>query len=634
MFDPLSIQRLARQLSPDKHLHARVLARIRRTIEPAHLLDAVSTVEPSPALRSVLKQRVLQTIHQGSQELLPSLAGAVQVSPVSRLRIKEAVLRRLEVPHVRWMPSFLKWTAAFAAFLMGVQSLPLVFLAPVLQAETSVQIIASGEVSVTVGGIQNSVNVTSFLKGPAVIRTGNSQATVIFNDDGVVRLSANTTVRIHDIGDRPHFASQHPTLTLVKGQLWALGTIPTAFLPISIATSQGVASVNAGSLSVTDDGRNVTLAVYDRGASFRSTKKELFLVTGESLSARGGSIASSHVPASGFLQPWVSVNLDMDAAHRFQIGQLQKERREKMAGILPDSSFYLAKRLAEEVDVIFTLDKDSKVEKRVRQADTRLNEAIALLQKGQDEQAEKPLSEYKESLVAVAGSGDSIARFLIQKQIEDATSSIAVAVAEDDHFQPLQQTVADVSASMPESEGSNAVKQQMLITTLVDMNQSLLLSADPASVVQRYDAIRPQLQKILTDDGPQFLLLKKEVSSLLSSIAIKFDVAAAQSADVQIVAIRTELEPYLPTQEQPVGETDEEIEADVKQGFDSIFRLSLASSRYNETIRVMDGWRADQNRGKKLRLLHDMLPDGLAGYVRTEIREAGRALNADADFQL
>ncbi|HRH93767.1 MAG TPA: DUF5667 domain-containing protein, partial [Candidatus Peribacteria bacterium] len=444
---------LAEAQNPAKGAKDRIWKRVDARVRPAMLTDAVEQTVPSAAFRQDVRRKVLAKTWL--PEGLKSLAGDVLLPAARTAELKESIFARLHPRSIRWTGFGIKWTAAFAAFLLAVRIMPLVLLAPTTQAETSVQLIPSGEVWVSVGGVSTKVESPQVLKGPVVISTGaQSQATIILNDDGVLRLSPNTTLRLQDLGDRPQFAAAGTTAKLVNGEVWALGLMPPTFQSLAIETSLGTAEVNAGSISVSDDGSTVTTAVYDKGASFSTGEnKHLFLVSGERAIARHtGPVYVNDMPPVLFTTPWVSVNLDQDAVHRTEIAQLQQDRREKMAGILPTSFLYPAKRIAEEVDVLFTLNSDAKAEKRVRQADTRLSEAMTLLDNGDDDQAAESLTEYRDTLVALAsGTGDNLVQFLVKKQIDELNSSVAVASA-DNQLAAVQQAVLDVSAALPNAD--------------------------------------------------------------------------------------------------------------------------------------------------------------------------------------
>jgi hypothetical protein len=74
--------------------------------------------------------------------------------------------------------------------------------------------------------------------------------------------------------------------------------------------------------------------------------------------------------------------------------------------------------------------------------------------------------------------------------------------------------------------------------------------------------------------------------------------------------------------------SESELNAQVQAIVDRIFALKLPRSRYNELMNAMRDLEGNPNRGTILRRLYRALPEnGLAGYVRTEIKELGDELN-------
>ncbi len=625
---------LADTQNPANDAKNRIWKRVDARVRPAMLLDAVDKTVPSASFRQSVRGKVMAKAW--IPETLKSLAGDWSLSPDRAAVVKESMFRRLSPQSVSFASFGLKWAAAFAVFLLAVRIMPLVLLAPVTQAETSVQLIPSGDVTVSVGGVVSSLEASQVLRGPVLISTGpQSQATVILNDDGVLRMGPNTVLRLHDLGDRPQFSAASATATLVEGQVWVLGLLPPAFPSITVETSRGTVEVNAGSVSINDDGDTVTTAVYDKGAAFGTDdNNRIFLISGERVITRGaGGPYVNDMPPVLFTTPWVSVNLDQDAVHRAEIAELQQERREKMAGILPGSFLYSAKRIAEEVDVLFTLDSEAKVEKRVRQADTRLSEALTLLQNGEQDEAEESLTEYRDTLVALAsGTGDNLVQFLIRKQIDELSSSVAV-VSADNQLAAVQQAVLDVSAAIPDADlKPQDIEGYVLVDKLAALNSSLTASRNLTGALVAYSEIQPYLQNLLAEDSGVHPLLQREARSLLvstSALIAELEIAeGAGTAD----EIEADIALYLPSEPERVLIGEAELNAQVDAIVGRIFNLKLPRSRYNQLMVEMVELRSNPHRGTLLRRLYRELPEnGLAGYVRTEIKQLGDELGDESD---
>ncbi len=621
---------LADSQHPEKGVKDRIWKRIDTRVRPAMLTDAVEQTVPSATFRKDVRRKVM------AKAWLPdgikSLANEWTLSPARASAVKESMFARLHPRSIRWTGFGIKWAAAFAVFLLAIRIMPLVLLAPVTQAETSVQLIPSGDVWVSVGGVSTLISSPQALKGPVVISTGpKAQATIILNDDGVLRLAPNTTLRLMDLGDRPQFASVGTTAKLVNGEVWALGLMPPTFQSLAIETSLGTMEVNGGSVSVSDDGSSVTTAVYDKGASFNAgDNRRLFLISGErAIARRSGPLYVNDMPPVLFTTPWVSVNLDQDAVHRTEIAQLQQDRREKMAGILPTSFLYPAKRIAEEVDVLFTLGSDAKTEKRVRQADTRLSEALTLIGNGDDDQAAESLTEYRETLVALAsGSGDNLVQFLVKKQIDELSSSVAVASA-DNQLAAVQQAVLDVSAALPNADlKPKDIEGYVLVDKLAALNSSLMTSRNLTGALVAYKEIQPYLKTLLAEDSGVHPLLQREAKSLLvSTSSLLADLEQTEGIESANV-VEEDIAQYLPSEPERVLLGEAELNAQVDAMVDRIFNLRLPRSRYNQLMSEMADIHNSPYRGTLLRRLYRALPEnGLAGYVRTEIKQLGDELD-------
>lgn len=599
MFDESILQRLAASITPDDALRSRIKHRVQRSIEPVSLRRSVEAVLPSPSLRQILKQRILGRLSPESDE--------------------------------SFVHGSLKWVASFAVFLLLIRAMPLVFLVPPTKADIGVQIIPIGEdVSAFIGGVWRNVVTPEVISGPLMVRTaGDSRATIILNDDGVIRIATNTTFKLHDIGDRPHFAHVGPTASLVRGQIWVLGLLPPVTESLSIETAHGTVDITSGSASIREDGERMTIALYDRGATFHQGEKKSFLVSGER-----GTVAASNtlsvvkMPVLAFADPFVSENLSQDAVHRVEIGKLQQERRTRMAGILPTSILYSAKRIAEQVDVLFTLTHDGRTEKRIRQADTRLSEALALVSEGQNTEAAAPLTEYRDSLIAMAGgTGDNLVKYLLKKHIADASVSIDPQTSSG-KIQLVRSAILDVSASIPDTAlQSRDIEGYVLVSKLTEINHMISVQGNLSGALLAYADVSPYLQSLLAEEGGAHPLLQKEAKSLLVSTASLISDAAKGSQNTVLVAVQTDLDQYLPPEPSSTLATEAELQLVIDGILKRIFIFKAPLSRYNQLLLEMSELKGNPNRGTLLRRLYRALPElGLGEYVLTEIKSFGDEL--------
>ncbi len=637
MLNEDSLQRLAEKTVPSAALKRAARNQLMKRIRPEALLSSVESVAPRASSALSMKERILRAIRPEVADSLSSLAHDTSVTSGAFARIRESIFSRLEEPaSVPLVHSGLKWGAAFAVFVLIIRSMPLILLAPPTSAENGVQLFPAGEqVSIFIGGVWQPVTGPETLKGPAMISTGNARATVILNDDGVFRMGPNTTLKIQDTGDHPQLSEHAVTATLVRGEVWTLGLLPPIVSGLELETSEGTLSLNAASAAVTQEDGRVTVSVYDKGVTFTTAKQTTFLVSGEKVTVSAGRPSTIvSMPVSVYAESWVAENLSQDAVHRAEIAKLQEERRIQIAGILPTSFLYPAKRIAEQVDVFFTLTHDGRTEKRIEQAGTRLSEAIALMKKGETDAASVPLTEYSQSLVALASDEeDNLVKELIRQQIADASASLTTPSRDPDtSVGMLTDAVTKIGAAIPDVElSSKDLQGYVLVDKLAEINKILSLDHDPQAAAGAYAEIRPYLKDLLAEGtGTNPLLQKEAMALLVSTSSLLKDPDASAGADTKLVAAMLgDVSQYLPEEQQSIEELNAELDQKVKTIRALIIKFDSPVSRYNELMRQMDeiiSNKSDPNRGLLLRKLKAALPVALGEYVNLGIKRLGDEL--------
>lgn len=624
---------MAENVTPSDAKRRAMKAQLHARIRPEGMLSAVSTSTPSLSFRETLKEKVLRAIRPELGQNLSSLASGVDLTPKSLQTLKSVILSRLQpVQEAHTIHVGFKWAAAFAMFILIIRSMPLILLAPATQAELGVQLVPGGEnVSVFTGGVWIDAKEPQIIGNAVMVRTGSAGATLVLNDDGVLRLAPDTTVKLHDISDRPQFQSEGPTATLIRGKMWALGLLPPIVEGLVVETTYGTLSVNAGSVSIEDDGKgSVTIAVYDRGITLNNGKQTSFLVSGEKTVLKDGKTFSiQNMQTRVFSEPWVQSNLAQDAVHRSEIAKLQEDRRTEVAGILPTSFLYPAKRIAEEVDVLFTLTHDGRTEKRIQQANTRLSEAISLIKEGQGTEASAPLAEYKTSLVSlVSDENDNLVKYMIQKQIADASTSLStVDESPNGSIQLLKDAVMQVGAAIPDADlKPRDIEGYVLVDRLTMINQILSEQEDASLAVAEYADISPYIEGLLADADGAHPLLQKEARSLLVTTSELLKTASKTNTGEVFVAMASDVSQYLPEEPEQVLVSEEDLNRQVQEMMKRIFIFRQPISRYNQLLTEMRGLESNPNRGTLLRRLKSALPERLGEYVNTEVKKLGDEL--------
>ncbi|MEQ1849257.1 MAG: DUF5667 domain-containing protein [Candidatus Peribacteraceae bacterium] len=616
---PLS--RLVETVEPQaltrSHVRTRILKQIGRASE---FQKAINTITPPVSFRdrvhATVQARIVPSIGRALKDL--SLKQSFPMRPIRLLAALEPA-----TPQPAYHAWF-RWSAAFVLVLVAFRAMPLLFL-PSTQANAGVQLIAEGSgVEVYVGGVWRSADSAELLKSAVMIRTDNaSTATVILNDDGVFRLAHSTTLKIHDLSDRPDQATQGPTATLVRGTIWTLGLLPPFVDGLTLETARGTLALNAGSASVTEEEGTTRIGVFDSGVTFTRGTEPTFLVAGEELIA-GEKLSTHTLPKRTLAAAWTVDNLSHDAVHRSEIALLQDERQKELAGILPGSALYSMKRVAEKVDTLFALTSDARTEKQIAQANTRLSEALALMQGGQDAEAAETLVEYTTSLIALASTDDSLVRDILARTIAEETAGIGATGAESDvtNVDLLKQAVDSVAEAVPAAdlalrdlEGYVLVQELALIKTALEQQRS------PEEIAARYTEIRPYLSTILSEESETNPLLKREAESLLLNTSALARSSVGRVTDPVLIALESDLEKFLPAESDALTVTAEELNSRVAGMVERILLFRSPGQRYNQLLVEMRLIERDVSRGTLLRRLKAALPEALGEYVNTELKK-------------
>jgi len=625
MRDQDSLSRLVESIQPSAEGRDRVWNRIQSKLEPVQALSEVfSSVSPSEAQKQDLRSRVFARITPPIGEVLKGLSSTVTF-PLRSLNFLAALEPTTKAPrHHSW----LRWSTAFVLVVVAFRLAPLAILSPT-QADSAVQLVPSGDgVQIFVGGVWRTLDRTEVLTSAIMISTdGNSEATIILNDDGVLRLAHDTTLKLHDLGDRPQRVSAGPTATLVRGTVWALGLLPPFIDGLSLETSHGMLALNAGSASIQEVfGKMTEISVFDRGVTFTSGEQQVFLVSGESLVA-SEKIRVGKIADRTFTEEWPQQNLSSDAVHRSEIAKLQEERQKKVAGILPGSAWYPVKRVAEKVDTFFALTSEAQQQKQIDQANTRLSEALALIKEGQNAEAEAPLAEYTTSLLALADTGDdTLVRHLLARTIAEEVTKMSADDADatfgkDQNLVLLQNAMNSVAAAVPNADVALLdLEGYLLVDKLAEMRHMLEISEDPEKTAAFYHELRPYLTKALSEESGTNPLLMKEAKALLLSSSTLAQSSGTKAPDALLIALDKDVSTFLPQEFESLKITSEELDARVAVMLEHILLFRHPTSRYTQLLTEMREIQNDPNRGTLLRRLKTKLPEGLGEYVNTELK--------------
>lgn len=596
--------------SSQKKVRGSVLKRI--SAESPLFEELQQAVKPKSALQNTIWSRITPRIeHPFASELVHIRD---QITPARRFhdQLKQHLLRLQPVKAVARGPQVLKWTAAFAFVALLVRVSPMLFIASPTVAETEVLVQPTrGELSVYIEGLWQTVDRELALKPGMKLRTHDGEASIILHDDGVVRLAPMTTVELNDISDRLEPASEiFPTLTLYTGKIWMQGLVPPQLRGITVATTYGHVTVNEGSVSVAEDDI-VQVDVYDRSATVYKAGEPTFLAAGERTELTENNVLLvKKVPEKWYQYTWADQNLQRDAVHRHDIAQMQHERRIAQAGFLPNSPWYPVKRFAELMDVMLTINSDSRVQKKLQLAETRLNEAAALLYEGEEAQA--PLEEYSRMLESIVRgeSDDSLVEFLVQRAIAETTAKTTAALPGDESY-AIKKTVLETSANLSSSTTKNAdAKGTLLLDGLAAMVRSV--DSGRTDMVRRvWLDLSPYIAALEDEDSTLDPSTNKEARVLLSFLASSLQTASSRGASID-PELLDDLAAYMPPPQEPtqVALSEEQIMHIVYSIKDNIFTYDMTQSRVNQLTAELRALEGHPDLGRILRRLAIELPDG------------------------
>jgi hypothetical protein len=634
-------KQLAEELTPTKEQHARVRKVLQRRIEgPAFLAEAKKESAPDAEQKYALWQQIDQQIASpGIATVFDRIRSALHPTSDIQSTLKLSILERLlpSTP-VSFAERFYKWGAAFVIFALVLRASPFLFLAPQSSADSSVLLSPSAAgVELSSHGLWQPVTKELELHEAVSLRTSDGEATIMLHDDGNIRLAPHTQIRLEDVSDQVASVTTTNTLSIASGTVWLQALLPDQLRGFVMSTPEGDVTVHGGSVFVQVTDQSVHIEAWDRHVAVTHAGHTVSLVAGEYVDLiPGAGVVVQTLSSDAYKQEWVAQNLQRDAVHQREMAQLQQERRAAEAGILPSSPFYSVKRVAENVDVLLTLDPEARIQKRLQQASTRLNEAAAMIVQGQSG-SNIPLGEYRQTLMDVAaGSGDILTHQLVQLAVAENAAQLSAALP-DDQLYVLKRAVLEASATLPD----NAVDQRDVSgTLLVDMLSSLqqaIQSNDADQVDRSLLALAPYLPALQSGSGD---LLKpdvrKEALSLLSGVANGLhDVNTTGTGSGLSDDIARQIAGYLPEVTPPSNEpvisiitapvvvplTEEELEAAVQGTMHRVFDVySMPQSRENALRVEMKKFIGNPDEGRYLRRLYHVLPENIS--LRQLVRHA------------
>lgn len=528
------LQRLARSRSFQRK--EAVQRKILKRIHPPFFQSLRYATSPRDPLR--LRGSILARIsHPITSQRFQLLQESLTPSLDLLLFLKERILHRIALPypsHRSW--SVLRFAAVTALVALVIRVMPFFFLATPLQAVSeNILIPLEGFVSITRGAEWSRVDARMGLTEPLTIRTGpESTATIVLGDTTVLRLGENTELNVRSTAFSVPAEGREPIARVIYGQLWATNLLPeTLELETAIVLPQGTLALKQGSVSVLADPNQSTLQVFHSFAEITPTEgSPLHLIEGDQLTLfADGSAQHNLITKQMRDDDWVQTNRARDAAHRIAVTEQKQKLAKAAAGILPTSAFYSLKRVSEELDLLWTFGRVARQEKRIQNAQTRLNEAVALLSKGEREAAGSPLAEYREAIRELALLTEEEARELLTSSLITSSTTVASALPHSPLYE-VKKTLAETASELPSAElSADEVSLYLLSDALLGI-EGLVTQGNIEEASSAFSGIEGAVASVLSRQELEEAKVGKDslkaVKTILRSIAMSLRDAKEQ----------------------------------------------------------------------------------------------------------
>jgi len=616
------LQRLRVCLTPKRGAKSRVKNQVFWHIDaPSSVLEIQGAFAPAKGAKSRIWDQIERSITPSSETILDKVRDMLTPPADFQVRIKHCVSF---IPQTHVAQSRLKWVASLAVVALLLNLSPALFLTSKTVADAKVTLVPTqGELAVSVGGMWQDVTDEVVLETATRVRTyDEGQASILYWDDAVIRLNESTKIAFHDIVDNEKTNEISSTISLIEGDIWVQGLVPKTIRGMTVTVPDGFVTVNQGSVSIDEGGDTVTVKVWDGKAFISYGKEAQILMVGEYVTLQnGGPIFVKKIPSSQFESGWPQQNLEKDAVHRRYIAHLQQERRAAAAGILPTSNLYPVKRVAEEVDVLLSLSDESRLQKRLDQANSRLNEAAALIAEGEEEEADETLEDYHDAVLEITSGtgGDMEAAALIKESMEETMSEVAASQPGDESY-AIKKAVLVATAEMPVDVADPAEAESELFNDSISALTEALDAGDIVAMQELWVEMQEYLGFMEQENSPLNNEARKEARLLLARVATV--VNEMDNTDEINPELLDDILSYLPPQPKVIPPmSEEEVTAVVQAMLERVYAFKMHQSRENQLRVELTAISGHTEEGRFLRALYNTLPDGskMHDMVRREI---------------
>ncbi|HEC21207.1 MAG TPA: hypothetical protein ENI70_01690, partial [Candidatus Peregrinibacteria bacterium] len=353
---------------------------------------------------STVLKKVIQVLNLAQQVVRP---GKDLVS-----RIRRRILDEISRPKPNWRESF---SFVFdRRILAGATAFFLIFSliyysfenAPLISASKSAYLnLVEGVVFVKRDNEwKRLANNTELEKNDIVVTSSNSSAEIYFFDDSITRLNEKTEIQIKSLKSSQENPTQKSILIeLHKGRIWSkaihllneessfniqinnlLTTLNNAAVDIEHTPDEirVTTAENFANIQVVDPWREIT-----HKTKLTKNHEVKIPLRRSQLIVTNKGIPIKSVQKKTKEEEWFQENREKDKKHDSNFTLKKKLEAENKAGILPGSALYPAKKVVEQAKLALTFNKTARATAQLNIANTRLAEAVTLIEKGRNDSA-------------------------------------------------------------------------------------------------------------------------------------------------------------------------------------------------------------------------------------------------------
>jgi len=392
-------------------------------------LHSLSKIEPSKGFIKASKNRLMQQIelhkHESWFRVLLARIGSVTPNPSFLSKARMRLMSRInDIPQPIKVPLYgfartllfaKRVVASTLVMVLAVTStLFLVEGSSVVEAsDDSYLHVVAGTVSIKHADllIWEDINGQIEIQAGDLIKVGeDSQAVIHFFDDTQLRLGEDTTFLISQLLVSPSFGRQGIIeVYLHKGSAWVQTlNIDDGYAGLVFSTRDALISTINATFNVETTLKEPTnILVLNNKIELTTLHPETKQIV-EVLKMSANEKATIYTPnqqdnpivtissldEQSLANTWIQKNMELDHKHLTELQEREVERLTKIAGTLPGQMLYPIKQAKERLK-LFVSNSDEQISAKIDIANSRLNEAIVLLENGNTQKGREALMAYQ-----------------------------------------------------------------------------------------------------------------------------------------------------------------------------------------------------------------------------------------------